>query len=142
MTVKVQTLNASKDATGPHLAPDGRIGSDFALHVSWQIPLLGIRQLHARGLSAAVLPIAGLVKILLVIVFGIVESGRRNNLCGDLVRLAAGCLVQRALVSIPRSFRQNFLLLCGVVDTAAILRARVRALAVALCRVVRLPKSL
>src|SRR6266487_3705837 len=87
---------------------------------------------NTRAAEAAV-TCGVLAEILLVIILGVVELGRRADLGGDR---ADAFLVQRLLVHLLRPLRGLQLLIAVRIDRRAVLRAAVIALAHALGRVV------
>src|SRR5262245_49894140 len=93
---------------------------------------------HAGAAETAV-AVGILREILLVVVLGVVELRRRQNLGRD--RPVAG-LRERPLVLVARSLRGGALRLVVEIDPGAILRADVVALAHALRRIVALPERL
>src|SRR5215207_5025797 len=103
-----------------------------------------LRDVHADGAGDAgaadpAVAVGVLRKVLLVVVLGKVELGRRQNLGRD--RTVTG-LGERLLVLAARPFRRLPLRLVVVVNAGAVLRADVVALPHALRRVVALPEHL
>src|SRR5215217_5031767 len=94
------------------------------------------RTAHA-GPAETAISVRNLVEVLLVVALGVVERAGGRDLRGN--RIIAGT-PQGLLVSVAGLLGGPALLVVGVVDRRAVLRAYVVALAHSLCRVVGLPE--